>query len=73
MPDGDFLTAAVLNGAPVNTLDLDIVSARDEENVARLVRVLDLATIVALKEELADQKDRAVLPIPRRTLARKDR
>src|ERR1017187_10583240 len=26
--------AAVLNGAPVNTFDLDIVPARDEENVA---------------------------------------
>src|ERR1019366_8109599 len=33
--------AAVLNGAPVNTFDLDIVPARDEGNVARLVRVLD--------------------------------
>jgi hypothetical protein len=130
--------AAVLNGAPVNTFDLDIVPARDEENVARLLRVLDtidavyrmqpdrrlkpsashlsspghhnlitscgpldvlgtigrglgyedllphtiymetgggvrvrvlnLATIVALKEELADEKDLAVLPILRRTL-----
>src|ERR1035441_8291986 len=33
--------AAVLNGAPVNTFDLDIVPARDEENVAKLLRVLD--------------------------------
>src|ERR1700691_3509200 len=33
--------AAVLNGAPVNTFDLDIVPARDDENVARLLRVLD--------------------------------
>jgi hypothetical protein len=33
--------AAVLNGAPVNTFDLDIVPARDEDNVARLVHVLD--------------------------------
>jgi hypothetical protein len=33
--------AAVLNGAPVNTFDLDIVPARDEANVARLLRVLD--------------------------------
>ena len=32
--------AAVLNGAPVNTFDLDIVPARDEENVAKLLRVL---------------------------------
>jgi hypothetical protein len=133
--------AAVLNGAPVNTFDLDIVPARDEENVARLlrvlegmnavyrmqperrlkpgarhlsspghhnlmtdcgpldvlgtigrgmafedlaphtiemeigggvsVRVLDLETIVALKEELAGEKDRAVLPVLRRTLQEK--
>ena len=33
--------AAVLNGAPVNTFDLDIVPARDEENIAKLLRVLD--------------------------------
>jgi hypothetical protein len=135
--------AAVLNGAPVNTFDLDIVPARDEENITRLlrvldtidaiyrmqpdrrlkpgaghlrspghhnlitrygpldilgtigrglgyedllphtiemeagggvrVRVLDLATIVALKEELAGEKDRAVLPILRRTLEQKRR
>jgi hypothetical protein len=32
------------------------------------VRVLDLATIIALKEELAGEKDNAVLPILRRTL-----
>jgi hypothetical protein len=135
--------AAVLNGAPVNTFDLDIVPARDEANVARLlrvldtldgiyrmqperrlkpdashlsspghhnlitrcgpvdvlgtigrglgyedllphtiemetgggvrVRVLDLPTIVALKEELAGEKDLAVLPILRRTLEQKQR
>jgi predicted nucleotidyltransferase len=133
--------AAVLNGAPVDTFDLDIVPARDEANVARLLRVLDaleaiyrmqperrlrpdashlsspghhnlitncgpldvlgtiggglgyedllphtvemetgggvrvrvlnLATIVALKEELAGEKDLAVLPILRRTLEQK--
>jgi len=33
--------ASVLNGADVNTFDLDIVPAGDEENVARLLRVLD--------------------------------
>jgi len=135
--------AAVLNGAPVNTFDLDIVPARDEENVAKLlrvldtidaiyrmqpgrrlkpdashlrspghhnlitscgpvdvlgtigrglgyedllphtiemetgggvrVRVLDLATIIVLKEELAGEKDRAVLPVLRRTLEQKQR
>ena len=130
--------AAVLNGAPINTFDLDIVPARDERNVANLLHVLDaldaiyrmqpgrqlkpnvshlrspghhnlitncgpldvlgtigrglgyenllphtiemdlgeglrvqvlnLATIVALKEELGDEKDLAVLPVLRRTL-----
>jgi len=133
--------AAVLNGAPVNTFDLDIVSARGEENVAKLVRVLDgidaidrvqpdrkvkpnashlsspghhnlitscspldvlgtigrelgyeellphtlemevgggvrvrvldLETIVSLKEQLAGEKDLAVLPVLRRTLEQK--
>jgi len=129
--------AAVVNGAPIDTFDLDIVPARDEENLARLlgvldnldaifriqrerrfkpnmshlrsaghknldtrygpldvlgtigrgrsyedllphtveldvggmrVRVLDLATIVELKEELGREKDRAVLPVLRHTL-----
>ena len=130
--------AAVLNGAPVNTFDLDIVHSRTAENIARLlsviqgmdaiyrmqpsrrlrpnashlsspghhnllttfgpldvlgtvgrgmgyedllphslemeigggarVRVLDLQTIVALKEQLGGEKDLAVLPVPRRTL-----
>jgi hypothetical protein len=36
--------AAVLNGAPISTFDLDIVPARDEENLARLLRVLDSIT-----------------------------
>jgi hypothetical protein len=130
--------AAVLNGAPVNTFDLDIVPARHEKNIENLllvldsfqavyrmqpdrqikpnlghlispghhnpitncgpldvlgtighgmsyedllphtiemelgdgvrVRVLDLATLVAIKEELGQEKDRAVLPLLRRTL-----
>lgn len=133
--------AAVLNGAPVNTFDLDIVPARNEANVARMirvpgalgavyrmhgdwqiapseshlaspghhnlrtrygaldvmgtigaglsfrdllphtvgmdlgdglsVRVLDLETIVKLKEELGTEKDVAVLPVLRRTLEQK--
>lgn len=33
-------TAAVLNGAPVHTLDLDIVYARSEANVERLLAAL---------------------------------
>ena len=130
--------AAVLNGAPVNTFDLDIVHSTDPENVPELlraldalnaryrlqpermlrpaithlaspghqllitdfgpldvlgaigkgrsfkdllpntvqlevrpdlrVRVLDLDTLIAVKEEVGDEKDAAVLPILRRTL-----
>lgn len=38
--------AAVLEGAPVSTFDLDIVYSLDEENLARLARVLqDLEAI----------------------------
>ena len=37
------------------------------------IRVLDLATIIALKEELRGEKDLAVLPILRRTLIEKQR
>jgi predicted nucleotidyltransferase len=135
--------AAVFNGALVDTLDVDIVPARDEENLARLlrvldsidaiyrmqparrlkpeashlssaghhnlitrlgpldvlgtigralsyedllphtiemeigdgvrIRVLDLATIIAVKEEIAGEKDLAVLPLLRRTLEEKQR
>ena len=32
------------------------------------VRVLDLETLIAVKEEIGGEKDRAVLPILRRTL-----
>jgi hypothetical protein len=135
--------AAVLNGAPVSTFDLDIVHSRDEANIARLllvlqdfdavyriqperrlrptashlasrghqnlitrygpldllgtighdlgyqellphsaemdigdgirVRVLDLETLIAIKEEVAGVKDVAVLPILRQTLAERRR
>src|SRR5262245_57544722 len=34
------MTAGVLQGAPVTTLDLDVVHCRRPENVARLLRVL---------------------------------
>jgi len=33
-----------------------------------LVKVLDLETLIAIKEELGGEKDRAVLPVLRRTL-----
>jgi hypothetical protein len=130
--------SAVLNGAPVNTFDLDIVHSRDPENIARLLkgleeldaeyrytggrklkpaeshlaskghqllitrfgpvdvlgtignnlsyedllphttemfvtdvlksRILNLETLIEIKEGLATEKDRAALPILRRTL-----
>ena len=133
--------AAVLNGAPVNTFDVDIVHSRNAANIARIlpvlealdaifrlqperrlrpnashlastghlnlmtrygpldllgtignnlayedlvprsveldvaeglrVRVLDLETLIAVKEELSGEKDRAVLPTLRRTLEEK--
>ena len=131
--------AAVLNGAPVHTYDVDIVYAREPANVERLfrvlnqidtifraqperrlkpseshlragghlnlltsygpldvlggigenlsyqeliqhsselevgdgirIRVLNLETLIALKEQLGGEKDQAVLPVLRRTLA----
>jgi hypothetical protein len=128
--------AAVLNGAPVNTFDVDVVHGRDAANIDRLLGVLNaldavfriqperrlrpnashlasaghlnlitkygpldlLETIgrsqgyrelipnslelvigegvrilTALKEELGGEKDRAVLPVLRRTLEEKRR
>src|SRR5487761_2018017 len=44
--DVDFIIvgglSAVLNGAPVNTFDLDVVHWRTKENVSRLLSVLDV-------------------------------
>jgi hypothetical protein len=135
--------AAVLDGAPIHTYDVAIVHSRDEQNVSKIlavldkidanyrmqpyrrlkpdashlrspghqnlvttcgyldilgtigrgltyedllphtiemevaeglrIRVLDLPTIIALKEELRGEKDLAVLPILRRTLQEKQR
>jgi hypothetical protein len=133
--------AAVLNGAPINTFDVDVVHSREPANIHRAlkvledldavfriqperrlkpnashlasaghlnlitrygpldiletigralgyqeliphsvelaisedlrIRVLDLETLIAVKEELGGEKDRAVLPILRRTLEEK--
>ncbi len=49
-----------------HSIDLDIT-----EDVR--IRVLDLETIIALKEELGGEKDRAVLPTLRRTLEERRR
>lgn len=101
--------AAVLNGAPIHTYDIDLVYSREPSNVARLsnvlrevngyqldlhttigqglsysdllslsdemaiseeirVRVLNLETLISIKERLGSEKDVAVLPILRQTL-----
>ena len=133
--------AAVLEGVPVNTFDLDVVHSREPDNIGRLlraldsldatyrarpelkpdeshlaspdqqllttrfgpldilgmigrsrcyddllphthelevgeglrVRVLNLETLIAVKEEVAGERDLAVLPIMRRTLEEKRR
>ena len=135
--------AGVLNGAPIHTLDLDIVHSRDAANVGRLltvlesldavfriqrerrikpnssylsgpghlkfitrfgpldvlgsigrgltyadllphsvemdigegirVRVLNLETLISLKEDLGTEKDRAILPLLRQVLAEQRR
>jgi predicted nucleotidyltransferase len=112
--------AAVLNGAPIQTFDTDVVYSLDPVNIDRIaacrshvaaggqlnlitrfgpldllgtigqglgysellsqsnemeigqgirVRVLNLETIIAVKEQLASEKDLAVLPVLRRTLS----
>lgn len=33
--------AAVLDGAPINTFDIDVVHSRNETNIARLLTVLE--------------------------------
>ena len=52
--------AAVLEGAPVSTFDLDIVYALDE---------MTLEAVIASKEEAGREKDCAVLPLLRQVLA----
>jgi len=49
-----------------HSVELDI-----SENLR--IRVLDLETLIAIKEELGGEKDRAMLPILRRTLEEKRR
>jgi hypothetical protein len=49
--------AAVLNGAPISTLDLDIVHARSEENLDRL-----LAALTELDARYRDLTGRVLRP-----------
>ncbi|MCK6447446.1 MAG: hypothetical protein L6Q99_13735 [Planctomycetes bacterium] len=57
--------AAVLHGVPVNTFDLDVVHARDPENVARLaaaLRGLDACYRQHLPKRLAPNERDLALP-----------
>jgi hypothetical protein len=53
----------------------DLVSHAVEMDVGEgiVVRVLDLDTLISIKEDLGGEKDRAVLPVLRRTLEEKNR
>lgn len=57
--EADFIVvggaAAILEGAPISTLDLDILMLR-------------LEAVIQSKEEANREKDQAVLPVLRRTL-----
>src|SRR4051794_21336333 len=50
--------AAVLNGAPISTFDLDLVHARDPENLDRL-----MAALVELEANYRDQTGRRLPPV----------
>ena len=52
----------------------ELLEYTTEMRIARkvLVRVLDLEKLIEIKEGLADEKDRAVLPLLRLTLAKKN-
>src|SRR6266540_120561 len=107
--------AAVLNGAPLGTFDIDLVYDRRHDNVDRLqtvlgelnafgptdllatigddlgyeellprsvemdigggmrIHVLNLETLISLKEQSGSDKDKAMLPILRQTLREKAR
>jgi hypothetical protein len=63
-------------GAIGRGLDFDALlphSREMEAGAATRVRVLDLETLIAVKEELGSEKDRAVLPMLRRVLEEKRR
>jgi hypothetical protein len=78
--------AAVLEGAPITTFDLDIVPDPAPDNRERLLaalhelnaryldpagRCLTLGAVIESKEQAGRDKDHAALPILRRTLAQK--
>lgn len=53
--------------------DLVLESAVVQAGEGLTVRVLDLESLLKIKEELAQEKDRAIIPILRRTLEQKRR
>ena len=75
--EGEFIvvggTAAVLQGAPVHPIDLDIVYALSESNISRLeLARTELAAVFrelfAMKEQLNRTNDQAMLVLLRTTL-----
>ncbi len=69
--------AAVLNGAPIMTFDLDILHSRQPENIARLIDALrdlgahyrnDSRRLTPNESHLSGPRHLAVLPTLRATL-----
>lgn len=57
--------AAVLEGVPVNTFDLDIVHPREPDNLDRLLCALDaMDTVYRIQPELARKPDKSHLASP---------
>jgi hypothetical protein len=73
------MTAGVLQGVPLTTLDIDIVHRRTPENIATfskelsigdntVVRVLELSMLLEVKRRAGRPKDLAVIPFLEATL-----
>jgi len=58
--------AAVIQGAPVTTMDVDVVHSQSPENIARLLSFLK--TLIELKKTSTDPKDKQRLPVLKETL-----
>jgi hypothetical protein len=54
--------ASVLNGAPVNTFDIDLVHSRNDTNIARLLQVLEERSIAFSRSAACG---RPLLTLPR--------
>jgi len=62
--------AAVIQGAPVTTMDVDVVHSQSPENIARLLSFLK--TLIELKKTSTDPKDKQRLPVLKETLRQLD-